>query len=97
MSTTKTERAKPSTKLLTCSEIVRVREERIEARKGPQPWIVRKSAVGIVVLIAGWATYVYIGRVCVRMIRREQGVVGSRGLGSMQHPININGVELIVS
>jgi len=85
MSTTKTEAANPTVQLLSCSEIIRLRDTTREARNGPQPWIARKLTVGIVLLILGWTTYVYIGRVCVRMIKREHGVVGSRGLGSKQH------------
>jgi palmitoyltransferase len=82
MSTTETKAAEAGVTLWSCSEIIKLREARREARNGPQPWILRKLTVGIVVLIIGWVTYVYIGRVCVRMIRREEGVVGSRGLGS---------------
>jgi len=87
MSTVKTNAAKASVNFLSCSEIIRLQEATREARSGPQPWILRKLTVGIVVLIIGWTTYVYIGRVCVRMIRPEDDVVGSRGLGSKQYQI----------
>ena len=95
MSTTKTDAAKPSLNWLSCSEVIRLQEARQQARSGPQPWILRKMTVGIVMLIIGWATYVYIGRVYVPMIRREDGVAGSRGLGSKQYAIRTNGVELM--
>ena len=90
MSTPKPNAAKPRVNFLSCSEVIRLREETREARSGPQPWILRKLTVGIVLLIIVWVTYVYIGRVCLRMIRREggdgdgDGVVGSSGLGSKQ-------------
>lgn len=80
MSATAT-KSKPAAKL-SWSDIIRLQEARREARNGPQPWILRKLTIGIVLLITGWATYVYIGRVCVGMITREARVVGSRGLGS---------------
>lgn len=82
MSTAKANSPKPRVKWLSCSEIIRLQDATREARTGPQPWILRKLTVGFVFLIIGWTTYVYIGRVCLRMIRREDGVVGSRGLGS---------------
>ena len=96
MSTVKTNAAKASVNFLSCSEIIRLQEATREARSGPQPWILRKLTVGIVVLIIGWATYVYIGRVCVRMINPEDDVVGSRGLGSEQYQIQTNAMELII-
>jgi len=96
MSTAKTNAAKARVNFLSCSEIIRLQEATREARSGPQPWILRKLTVGVVVLIVGWATYVYIGRVCVRMIRREDGVVGSRGLGSKQYATQTNATELIM-
>ena len=97
MSTTETEPAKASVHLLSCSELVRLQEARRETRNGPQPWIFRKLTVGIVVLIVGWVTYVYVGRVCVRVIRRDDGVVGSRALGSKQPAMQTNGVELTLA
>lgn len=95
MSTPKPNAAKPRVNLLSCSEIIRLQEATREARSGPQPWILRKLTVGIVLLIIGWVTYVYIGRVCLRMIRREDGdgVVGSSALGSKHNPTRTNAVE----
>lgn len=58
-----------------------IREER-ERRTKPQPWIVQKLAVGIVFAIAGYAWYVYIGRFCVPMIRKDSNALGGRNLGS---------------
>ena len=97
MATANTNTAKASVKFLSCSEIIRLQEATREARSGPQPWILRKLTVAVVVLIIGWSTYVYIGRVCLRMIRREDPVVGSQGLGSKQYPIQSNATELIMS
>lgn len=58
----------------------RARERR--ARQGPQPWIVLKLAVFITAGIIAYACYVYIGRLCVPMIRRSGSPLGSRALGS---------------
>jgi palmitoyltransferase len=55
-------------------------------KQGAQPWIVLKLAVFITAGIVAYACYVYIGRLCVPMIRRRGGALGSRGLGSECSP-----------
>ncbi len=63
--------------------IVEEAREKSEARRNkPQPWIVRKLAVFITIAIIAYTWYVYVGRLCVPMIRRDAGALGSRGLGS---------------
>ncbi|KAG8936862.1 palmitoyltransferase pfa5 [Tulasnella sp. 418] len=47
----------------------------------PQPWILQKITILLVVGLIGLATYVYIGRVCVPMIRQDNSALGSRTLG----------------
>jgi len=59
----------------------RAAEERREKRKKPQPWIIRKLAVGFVIAILLWAQYVYVGRLCVPMLRRDTDARGSFGQG----------------
>ncbi len=63
--------------------IVEEAREKSEARRNkPQPWIVRKLAVFITIAMIAYTWYVYVGRMCVPMIRRDAGALGSRGLGS---------------
>lgn len=52
------------------------------ARAGPQSWIALKLAVFITIGIIAYACYVYIGRVCVPMIRRSGSPLASRAVGS---------------
>lgn len=70
----------------TCCGVIeeakyRAREKQ-EARVKPQPWIVLKIAVGITVAIIGYASYVYIGRLCVPMLLEEDNTLGGRAMGS---------------
>lgn len=46
------------------------------------PWIVLKLAVGITIAIVAYTFYVYIGRLCVPMIRKDEGALGGRATGS---------------
>ena len=50
--------------------------------KGPKPWFVLKLSVAIAAAIIAYAGYVYIGRLCIPMIKRESDSLGSRRLGS---------------
>ena len=61
-------------------------EKREARRNKPQPWIMRKLAVFMTIGIIAYAWYVYVGRLCVPMIRRDAGALGSRGLGSEFNP-----------
>ncbi|KAG8956314.1 hypothetical protein FRC04_004394 [Tulasnella sp. 424] len=45
-------------------------------RTKPPPWIARKLAVFIVIGLIIFATYVYVGRACVPLIRQDPGAVG---------------------
>ncbi|GLB44476.1 putative DHHC palmitoyltransferase family protein [Lyophyllum shimeji] len=58
----------------------RSRENR-EARAGPQPWIMRKSMIAFTLGLMGYSVYVYVGRLCVDMIRQKPGAGGSRSTG----------------
>ncbi|KAF8064338.1 DHHC palmitoyltransferase-domain-containing protein [Lyophyllum atratum] len=75
----------PRTAPPTCCGVIeeaayRSREKRA-ARTKPQPWIVRKLMVAFTLGIMGYSAYVFVGRLCVDMIRRRDGVGGSRGTG----------------
>ncbi|KAG8731828.1 hypothetical protein FRC12_019550, partial [Ceratobasidium sp. 428] len=48
------------------------REENTE----PHPWIQQKFVVGVVLGIVGWTYYVYIGRMCVGLLRRGETAKG---------------------
>jgi len=50
--------------------------------KGPKPWFVLKLSVAVAVAIIAYAGYVYIGKLCIPMIKRESDSLGSRRLGS---------------
>ena len=57
-------------------------ERRNQRRAKPQPWIVLKMTIGFTLGIIGYASYVYIGRFCVPMIRDNAGILGGRRVGS---------------
>ncbi|KAG9311127.1 DHHC palmitoyltransferase-domain-containing protein [Chiua virens] len=63
-----------------CGAVEEARVRRIEASK-PQPWIVRKFAVGLTILIVGYCTYVYAARFCRDMITNSSGALGNQATG----------------
>lgn len=58
------------------------RQRRDKRRDKPQPWIALKFTVGLTLAIIGYASYVYIGRFCKPMIRKDHGALGGRKVGS---------------
>lgn len=63
--------------------VSRSREKRDKRREKPQPWIVLKMTIGLTLGIMGYAFYVYIGRLCLPMIRHNDGAInGGRKTGS---------------
>ncbi|KAI0633015.1 zf-DHHC-domain-containing protein [Trametes polyzona] len=64
-----------------CGVVEEAREKRAARRAKPQPWIVLKLTIPITVGIIAYAFYVYIGRLCVPMIRRDADALGGRGMG----------------
>lgn len=64
----------------------RAREKK-ENRTKSQPWIVLKLAIGITLGLLGYTCYVYIGRLTIPMIRRDDNALGSRALGSKYHSV----------
>ena len=59
----------------------RVEEKRKEREDNARSWIERKFVIAIVLGIAGYAWYVYIGRFCVPMLRRDDNAMGGLGMG----------------
>lgn len=60
-----------------------VDEVRSRNQSKPQPWLVRKIAVGFTVLIVGYSTYVYAGRFCRDMIVESSSALGSQATGGV--------------
>ncbi|KAH9920836.1 zf-DHHC-domain-containing protein [Epithele typhae] len=58
-----------------------IQEKREVRRNKQQPWIVLKLAVFLTIAIIVYTWYVYVGRLCIPMIRRDAGALGSHGLG----------------
>jgi hypothetical protein len=58
------------------------RRGRRRRNKGPKPWFVLKLSVAVAAAIIAYGGYVYIGRLCIPMIKRERDSLGSRRLGS---------------
>ncbi|KDQ06688.1 hypothetical protein BOTBODRAFT_167841 [Botryobasidium botryosum FD-172 SS1] len=74
---------KPSTKRPSrqCISFAEEYERQNSKKQGPQPWIVRKLAIFLVLGLQGYTVYVYVGRICVPMIRRDASALGGRGQG----------------
>ncbi|GJN89238.1 hypothetical protein Rhopal_002217-T1 [Rhodotorula paludigena] len=59
-------------------EIQRLKQQE---KQGPDNWVVRKFAVGLVAGIFGYSYYVYVVRLCIPMIRMEDSRLGARAQG----------------
>ena len=57
-------------------------EKRGKRTSGKLKWIVQKLVVVITLGIMAYTAYVYIGRLCVPMIKRESDAGAGRGTGS---------------
>ena len=69
-------------KCLSFSEVREKQREKTAERKGkPSPWIVRKLAVILVILLWGFTSYVYVGRVCVPAILGWSNALSGRATG----------------
>ena len=65
-----------------CGVVQEATEKSRRRREQPQSWLTLKFAVGLTVGIIGYASYVYIGRFCEPMIRKNHGALGGRRVGS---------------
>ncbi|KZT33540.1 zf-DHHC-domain-containing protein [Sistotremastrum suecicum HHB10207 ss-3] len=72
---------KPRRKFVGFSEALEESRRRRANRTEPQPWLARKCTIGLVLGLWGWTGYVYVGRLCVPMIKRESDALGSRTIG----------------
>lgn len=90
-----------------CCGVVQEAQERSQRRRDkPQPWIVLKMTIGITLAIIAYASYVYIGRLCVPMIRKNRGLLGGRRVGStsgsslccvpLSHPAFVEAVPFLI-
>ena len=80
LTTTTGERCK-SRRLSTVISDAAARARR-DKRKGPQPWFMLKLTIVIAAGIIAYTAYVYIGKFCIPMIKRESSSLGSRTMGS---------------
>ncbi|KAI0062983.1 zf-DHHC-domain-containing protein [Artomyces pyxidatus] len=51
------------------------------AMKTKQPWFVLKMTIGLAAAVIVYVCYVYIGRLCVPMIKRDVNALGGRAMG----------------
>ena len=56
--------------------------EKSKRRRSGQPWILKKLIVIITLGVMVYGAYVYLGRLCVPMIRRRNDAGAGRGTGS---------------
>src|SRR6266404_2337574 len=61
-----------------------------DKRKSPQPWFMLKLTIAISAAIIAYSAYVYIGRLSIPMIRREDSALGSRTMGSQYPSLNMH-------
>ncbi|KAI0289309.1 DHHC palmitoyltransferase-domain-containing protein [Multifurca ochricompacta] len=80
-STTPNEHRKARSLATIVDGATRARRERRNSRKNPQPWFVLKLTVAIASVIIAYSTYVYVGRLCIPMIKRESDSLGPRTMG----------------
>ncbi|KZV82021.1 hypothetical protein EXIGLDRAFT_779065 [Exidia glandulosa HHB12029] len=67
---------------VSCARVSRDVEARRDARRNrPQPWVVRKLMVVVVLGIVGLSAYVYIGRLVVPALRQDENSALTRGAG----------------
>ncbi|KAK4704989.1 hypothetical protein P7C70_g1218, partial [Phenoliferia sp. Uapishka_3] len=79
--TEKEERPKRRTKFIGITKHIQQERQRQAERIGPDPWPVRKFAVGLVIAIFFYTYYVFVVRVAVRMVRMESDRLGNRAQG----------------
>ncbi|GAA5896861.1 hypothetical protein JCM5296_002575 [Sporobolomyces johnsonii] len=68
-------------RLMSCREHMELQRVQQQESNAPDPWLVRKFAVGIVVGVFGYSYYVFVVRLCVPMIRMEDSRLGGRAQG----------------
>ncbi|KAH8926534.1 zf-DHHC-domain-containing protein [Atractiella rhizophila] len=72
----------PKRKFIGPSERLRIlKEQEAAGLRPPDPWVARKFAIGMVVGIVGYVYYVFVVRICVKMVRGRERRLGSKGTG----------------
>lgn len=80
----KLQQASPRTPNHKCCGVVGESEsETRKNRQRHQPWVIRKIWIPFTLGIMGYSGYAYIARLCLPMIKRTQGALGSRATGSV--------------
>lgn len=65
-----------------CCGVVEGPTAAAQKRKSGHPWVVQKLMVVIVFGLLVYGAYIYIGRLCVPMIKRRSDAGAGRGTGS---------------
>ena len=66
-----------------CGVVGESESETRKNRQRPQPWVIRKIWIPFTLGIMGYSGYAYIARLCLPMIKRTHGALGSRATGSV--------------
>ncbi|SGY50503.1 BQ5605_C001g00891 [Microbotryum silenes-dioicae] len=72
---------KKRTRIIGIREHMRNLEEKRLQQTGPDSWLTRKFAVGLVVGMFGYSYYVYVVRLCIKMVRLDRDRQGGRAQG----------------
>lgn len=68
-------------KFVGFSEQLEMKRRERARRNKPRSWAERKLIIPFVFGIVGYTWYVYVGRLCLPMIRRDTGALGGRAMG----------------
>lgn len=84
-----------------CVDVVRTtyaeKQRQRKENPRPQPWIVRKFVVGVVLAIVVWTYYVYIGRICVKLLRRGDTVKGGESFSNAMSSTGVDGLGVYIA
>uniref|UniRef100_A0A0K3CNN8 Palmitoyltransferase DHHC domain-containing protein n=1 Tax=Rhodotorula toruloides TaxID=5286 RepID=A0A0K3CNN8_RHOTO len=72
---------RPIPKIIGIRQHMEIQRVKQMEKQGPDSWLVRKFAVGVVAGIFGYSYYVYVVRLCIPMIRMESDRLGGRAQG----------------
>ncbi|SCZ99567.1 BZ3500_MvSof-1268-A1-R1_Chr3-1g06106 [Microbotryum saponariae] len=70
-------------RIIGIREHMRNLEEKRLQQTGPDSWLTRKFAVGLVVGMFGYSYYVYVVRLCIKMVRLDRDRQGGRAQGGL--------------
>ncbi|BGP24522.1 vacuole protein, palmitoyltransferase domain containing [Rhodotorula toruloides] len=72
---------RPRPKIIGIRQHMEIQRVKQMEKQGPDNWVVRKFAVGVVAGVFGYSYYVYVVRLCIPMIRMESDRLGGRAQG----------------